>query len=470
MSDTGRRAGYDLAIIGSGSAAFAAAIRASDLGARVVMVERGTVGGTCVNVGCVPSKAQLAAAGHYFDAGNSRFEGVHTQAARVDVGALVRAKDALVASMRQEKYLDLVDHYGFELLSGTGSFADPETLLVDGEPLEAKHYLLATGASPALPPIKGLAESGYLTSTSALELTELPERLLVVGGNYVGLELAQLFSRLGSRVTIVEALERLAPLEEPQASEVIEQALTEEGVEVVTGALVERVARTEHGVSALARLGGNERRFGGDHLLVATGRSANTALLGLEGAAVATDPQGRVEVDPTMRTSNPRVFAAGDVTPAPQFVYVAAAMGATAAENALTNGERALDYRALPRVTFTSPQIAAVGLTDEQAKEQGIDCSCRTLPLEHLSRAIVERDTRGIVKLVIERDSRRLIGATVVAQGAGDVIQAAVYAIELGMTLDQITSTWAPYLTMSEGLKLAAQTFDRDVAHLSCCA
>jgi mercuric reductase len=193
-------------------------------------------------------------------------------------------------------------------------------------------------------------------------------------------------------------------------------------------------------------------------------------LLALGKAEVATNELGQVETDPTLRTTNPRVFAAGDVTAAPQFVYVAAHMGATAAQNALENGERTIDYAALPRITFTSPQIAAAGLTDEQANEQGIDCSCRTLSLEHVPRALVERDTRGIVKLVIERASRRVIGATVVAEGAGDVILAAVYAIQFGLTIDQIGETWAPYLTMSEGFKLAAQVFDRDVARLSCCA
>jgi mercuric reductase len=372
--------------------------------------------------------------------------------------------------MRQEKYLELVDHYGWELVPGTARFADADTVLVDGEPLRAERYMIATGASPAVPPIEGLAEVGFLTSTSALELTELPESIVVVGGNYVGLEFAQLFARLGSRVTLVEALERLAPFEEPQASAVLDEVFAAEGIEVITGALVNRVERRDGQKVVSALVDGEERSFSGAELLVATGRRANTDLLALETAGVATNDRGQVEVDPTLRTTNPRVFAAGDVTAAPQFVYVAAHMGATAAQNALENDERTIDYSALPRITFTSPQIAAAGLTDEQANEQGIDCSCRTLPLEHVPRALVERDTHGIVKLVIERSTRRVIGATVVAEGAGDVILAAVYAIQLGMTIDQIGETWAPYLTMSEGFKLAAQVFDRDVARLSCCA
>lgn len=457
---------FDLAIVGSGSTAFSAAIRATELGARVAMVERGTVGGTCVNVGCIPSKAELAAASQHHRAAHSPFPGIETSADGIDLPALVAGKDAVVRSVRQERYLDLVEHYGFELVRGTASFADGGTLLVDGAPLTAERYLVATGASPAVPPIAGLEEAGYLTSTTALELTELPRRLVVVGGNYVGLELAQLFARLGSRVSLVEMLDRIAPFEEPQASAVIAGVFADEGIEVVTGSPVERVERD--GEDKIVVAGGH--RLAADEILVATGRLANTELLSLDRAGVETNERGQIEVDPTLRTSNPHVFAAGDVTPAPQFVYVAAAMGATAAENALTDGERTIDYSALPRITFTSPQIAAVGLTDEQANEDGIDCSCRTLELRHVPRALVERDTRGIVKLVVERGDRRIVGATVVAEGAGDVILAAVYAVQFGLTLDQVVETWAPYLTMSEGLKLAAQTFDREVAYLSCCA
>src|SRR5712691_4898131 len=461
---------FDLAIIGSGSAAFSAAIRATELGARVAMVERGTVGGTCVNVGCIPSKAELAAAAQRHRAADNPFPGVSTSTDGVDLRALVAGKGAIVRSLRQEKYLDLIEHDGFELISVTASFSDPDTLHVGGEAFRAERYLIATGASPTVPPVAGLEQVGYLTSTTALELTELPARLVVIGGNYVGLEFAQLFARLGSQVTLIEQLDRIAPFEEPEASTVIDEVLADEEIGVVTGARVERISREAGEKVVEARVDGSEHRFATDEILVATGRRANTGPLALEHAGVHTNERGQVEVDPTLRTANPRVFAAGDVTAAPQFVYVAAAMGAAAAENAPTNGERTIDYSALPRITFTSPQIAAVGLTDEQANEQGLDCSCRTLSLDYVPRALVERDTRGIVKLVSERATRRIVGATIVAEGAGDVILAAVYAVQFGLTVDQIVDTWAPYLTMSEGLKLAAQTFDREVAYLSCCA
>lgn len=461
---------YDLAIVGSGSAAFAAAIRAVGLGASVAMVERSTIGGTCVNIGCIPSKALLVAAEARHRAAEHRFPGIVTGAGAADMEAVRASKDGIVSMLRREKYEELIDHYGFDVIRGTASFADADTLAVDGEPLRAGRYLVATGASPAIPPISGLEETGYLTSTTALELGALPARLVVIGGNYVGLELAQLFARLGAEVTLIEALDRIAPFEEPQASEVLAGVFADEGIRLVTGALVERVERSGAGKVVHARAGSETLVFECDEILVATGRKPNSELLRLDHAGITTTASGHVEIDPTLRTANPRVFAAGDVTQAPQFVYVAAHMGAVAAENALEHGDRTIDFRALPRITFTSPQIAAVGLTDEQAKDAGLDCSCRTLELEHVPRAIVARDPRGIVKLVAERATRKIVGATVVAEGAGDVILAGVYAVQFGLTLDQVTSTWAPYLTMSEGFKLAAQTFNADVAHLSCCA
>jgi mercuric reductase len=461
---------YDLAIVGSGSAAFAAAIRGTDLGARVAVIERGTVGGTCVNIGCIPSKALIAAATARNGAASSRFAGISTSAAPVDMAALVASKAQLVEATRKQKYEDIVDVYGFDLIRATASFADPETLLADEQPVRADRYLIATGARPAIPPIAGLAETGFITSTEALELETLPERLVVVGGNYIGLELAQMFARLGATVTILEALDRVAPFEDSVACGGLAGALRADGIDVVTGARVERVERVAVGKRVLAVTDAGVVAFEADELLVATGRAPNTSLLDLERADVATDARGFVSVDATMRTTNPHVYAAGDVTGGPQFVYVAAQQGSIAADNALGDRTEQVDYTALPRITFTSPQLAAVGLTEEEARERGFDIVTSTLPVEYVPRALVEGERLGLFKLVAEAGTNRLLGATIVAEGAGDVILAALYAIKFELTLEQITSTWAPYLTMGEGLKLAAQALDRDVAHLSCCA
>ena len=461
----------DLAIIGSGSAAFAAAIRARDTGARVTMIERAVVGGTCVNVGCVPSKTLLRAGELRHRAAQHPFGGVTTSADGVDLGALVAQKDALVGHLRQTKYVDLIEVYGIEFVHGDARFsAEPGTLLVGDRTVLADRIVIATGARPALPDLPGLAAADPLTSTSALELDRVPDRLVVIGGGYIALELGQLFAHLGSRVTVV-ARSTLMRHEEPQVAETMLRVLADDGIEVIEHAHLDRVERSAAGRALHLSVDGNERTIDCDQILVATGRRANTDTLDLAAAGIATDQHGAIRVTPDLRTSNDHVWAAGDVVAAaPAFVYVAARMGATAATNALEHRSDTLDYAALPQVVFTTPQIARTGLTDHEATRRGIDCSCRTLPLDAVPRALANHDTRGFVKLVVDRQSRRLIGATIVADGAGDAIQAAVYAIELGATSDQLAQIWAPYLTFSEGLRLAAQTFTRDVTKLSCCA
>jgi mercuric reductase len=460
----------DLAIIGSGSAAFATAIAATRLGASVVLVEHGRVGGTCVNVGCVPSKALLAAADARHVALDPRFPGVTTHADPVDMTTLITGKNALVDTLRREKYEDLATLYGFEVVRGHARFRDDGDLDVEGRTIVADHYVIATGAAPWAPPLPGLEEAGFLTSSSAMELDHVPASLVVVGANAVGLEQSQLFARLGSTVTVVEALPRIAPFEEPEVSAALSTILTSEGVTVHVSSTVTSVARdAEHVVVTLDTPEGS-RQLRAEEILVATGRRPVTSELGLEVVGVTTGARGEVIVDENLRTTNPRIFAAGDVTGLPQFVYVAGAHGAVVADNALTGARRTVDYRALPRVTFTSPQVASVGMTDAQAEDAGIDCECRVLSLENVPRAIVNRDTRGVAKIVAERATGRVLGIHLLAEGAGDVILAGVYALEAHFTVDQLATLWTPYLTMGEAIKLTAQSFTRDVAGLSCCA
>ena len=462
--------GHDLLIVGSGSAAFAAGIRARDLGATVALCESGTIGGTCVNVGCVPSKAMLAAAEQYHRAGHSPFTGVATSPGSLDLAVLVGAKDDLVTRMRAEKYEDLAREYGFAVLSGWGRFTGAETFECDGREVRAGQYLVATGASASIPPIPGLEEAGYLTSTTALELTQLPASLVVIGANAIGLEMGQLFSHLGSRGTFLEALPRIAPFEEPEISGVLTKVLRDEGAQVRAGVTVTRVERAGDLRAVVFEREGREERVEAEHVLVATGRRPNTAGLGLETAGVELTDRGGVKVDGFMGTTNPRVWAAGDVTGSPQFVYVAANQGSIAADNAIGKAGRSFDLTALPRVTFTSPQVASVGMTAEEAAAQGLAIDSRILELAAVPRAIVNQDTRGLIKLVAEEGGGRVLGIHAMAEGAGEVILAGTYAVKQRMTVTDLAETWAPYLTMAEGLKLAAQTFTRDVSKLSCCA
>jgi mercuric reductase len=461
--------GYDLAVIGAGSAAFAAAIRATSLGARVALIEKGTVGGTCVNVGCIPSKHLLAASHTFETAAGHPFAGVPTSQGAVDMDALIARKGDVVDELRREKYVDLADLHGFDLVHGHARFTGPDRLDVEDREIRARRFLIATGAAPWAPPIQGLDEAGYLTSTTAMELSELPGSLVVIGGNYIGLELGQVFANLGSRVTIVEALDRIAPLEEPEISATMTQVLHDEGIRVVTSA---QVTRVEAGSpkTVVARAEGGEVRLEAAGILVATGRRPVLGGLGLEAAGIELDGRGGLVLDETLRTTNPNVFAAGDVTGAPQFVYVAAAQGTLAAQNAISSEARQLDLTALPRVTFTTPNIAAVGLTDEQAQEAGYECECRVVELHHVPRARVNLDTRGLFKIVAERRTGKVLGVHILAENAGDVILAGVYAVKFGLTITDLAETWSPYLTMAEGIKLTAQSFTTEVEMLSCCA
>ncbi|MHB8689438.1 MAG: mercury(II) reductase, partial [Candidatus Dormibacteraceae bacterium] len=405
---------YDLVVIGSGSAAFAAAIHAADSSRRVALVESNLVGGTCVNVGCVPSKAMLAPADLFHRSGHHPFAGIDTAGRGFDLGQMVDSKAELVDQLRHDKYLDLAGSYGFTILRGHAEFRDGDTLEVDGKPIRAGRYIIASGASPSAPPVPGLAESGYLTSTTALELRKSPRHLIVLGAGPVGLEMGQLFLHLGSQVTFITR-GQIAPREEPETSAALRAVLEEEGATVHTGAEVLKV-RVEDGLKMVdIRIDGKELEVAGDQLLVATGRRPNTAELGLDRAGIETTERGAVRVNEFLRTTNPRVWAAGDVTGHPQFVYLAAREGSTAAANALDDAHVEIDLRSLPRVIFMSPTFAAAGLTDEQANEQGIECECRVLPMSAVPRALVNRDTRGFVKIVAERATGRIVGASVVA-------------------------------------------------------
>lgn len=448
---------YDLVVIGSGGGAFAGAIRGRDLGHSVLMVERATTGGTCVNIGCIPSKALLVAAER------ARLTGGPSLADALE------SKRSLVQELRQTKYIDLLGEYGIEFREASARLVDGHTVDLDGQTISARAILIAAGARPAVPNLRGLEDAGYLTSTAALELTEAPARLAVLGANAVGLELGQMLGKFGSRLTFV-ARRDIAPNAEPEISEQLADVLREDGHEILIGAHTTEVVRegAEKVLRGTSPNGAFEVRV--DEILVATGRTPNTEDLGLAEAGVEVDDLGAIVVDESQRTSVPSVFAAGDVTGQPRFVYVAAAGGAAAVENALGSGDARLDFRSLPQIIFTSPAIAQAGLTEADARERGRDVDSRVLPLSAVPRALVNGDTRGLVKLVAEAGNGRVVGVSMLADGAPDVIQAAVLAIDHGMTVQELASTWAPYLAMAEGLKLAAQTFARDVSKLSCCA
>ncbi|HEX9616206.1 MAG TPA: mercury(II) reductase [Anaerolineales bacterium] len=471
-SSDGREDGrLDLMVIGAGSAGFAAAIKAAELGYRVAMVEAGTIGGTCVNVGCVPSKTLIRAMEQYHLAGTHRFQGVEIAAGHLRWPVIIDHKDRLVEEMRQSKYVDVLAAYPeITYLQGRARLTGDNGVEIDGKTYTPGKILITTGARSWAPPIPGLIEAGFLTSTTAMELKELPRSMIVLGANAVGLELAQTFARAGTNVTVLELLPRVAPFEDAEISEALEGYLEEEGLEIFTDFQTTRVEKRVGRYILSGSKDGEEMVFDAEQLLVATGRRPNTTGLGLEEAGVKLGPRGEILVDERLQTSNPEVYAAGDVTGQDMFVYVAAYGGGLAAENALTGAGRVYDAAYIPRITFTDPQIASTGLTEEQAREQGYSVQVSTLPMSYVPRALAARDLRGLVKMVADADTDRLLGAHILAPEAGEMIQTAVLAIRFGITLTQLRETMFPYLTNVEGVKLAALAFEKDVALLSCCA
>lgn len=466
----GNEGDYDLLIIGSGGSAFSAAIKAIEYGAKVAMIERGTVGGTCVNIGCVPSKTLLRAGEINHLAKVNPFTGLQTSAGEVELAPLIKQKDELVSELRNQKYVDLIDEYGIDLIVGEAKFTDEQTVEVNGEKLSAKRFLIATGASPSLPPISGLEEVEYLTSTTLLEIKKVPKRLTVIGSGYIGMELGQLFHNLGSEVTLMQRSERLLKEYDPEISEVVEKALIEQGINLVKGATFERVEQSGEIKKVHVTVDGKKKVIESEQLLVATGRKPNTDTLNLNAAGVKVGKRKEILINDYARTSNEKIYAAGDVTLGPQFVYLAAYEGGIVADNAIGELNKKLDLSVVPGVTFTNPGVATVGLTEEQAKEKGYEVKTSVLPLDAVPRAIVNHETTGVFKLIADSKTLKMLGVHVVSENAGEVIYAATLAVKFGLTVDDLKEILAPYLTMAEGLKLAALTFDKDVSRLSCCA
>ncbi|MFC4350886.1 mercury(II) reductase [Fodinicurvata halophila] len=461
---------YDLAVVGAGSAGFSAAITAAEQGANVALIGHGTIGGTCVNVGCVPSKTMIRAAEAIHGArGASRFPGLAGEAQVTDWGTLVSAKDDLVVSLRQGKYIDLLSAYpGIAYLDGAARLTS-SGIAMDEQIVRADKTIITTGAAPGKPDIPGIDDVPWLTSTTALERTELPRSLVVIGGGYVGCELAQMFARMGTEVTLVTR-SRLLPKAEPEISEALTEYLRAEGLTVRDGLTYRRITQDNRGVALAVEIDGFEESFEAEQVLVATGRTPNTRGLDLIEIGLQISNNGGIAVDERMRTSKPDIYAAGDVTGRDQFVYMAAYGAKIAALNALNGDSLVYDNSAMPWVVFTDPQVAGVGLSEAAARTAGYDIKTSVLPLDQVPRALVARDTRGLIKLVADAKTDRLLGGQILAPEGADSVQTLALALKTGMTAKVLGETLFPYLTTVEGLKLAAQTFDKDVAMLSCCA
>jgi len=460
-----------IAIIGSGSAAFAAATKSVEEGARVTIIEAGEViGGTCVNVGCVPSKIMIRAASIVHDQSQHNFKGITLNTPDIDRKQMLAQQQDRVKELRYAKYEKILEkNSNITLVHGFAKFKNEFSLLItdqDGNEtlLEADRILIASGASPLIPDIPGLDQTPWWTSTEALQTDILPEHLVVLGGSVIALEMAQAFHHLGCKVTLITRSSLLSK-EDHQLGEEVKSIFEDEGIEIISHVVPDSVTHDGDKFT----LSVNNKLLHADALLLATGRRANTANLNLENAGIDTDKTGSIKIDGHMRTSASTVYAAGDCTSQPQFVYVAAAAGTRAAVN-MSGGNSELDLSVLPRVVFTSPQIASVGLSEQQAHLHGLDIDSRTLTLDNIPRALANFDTRGFIKLVTDKNSGHILGCHVISENAGEIIQSAALAMRNQMTVEDLANQLFPYLTMVEGLKLCAQTFFKDVSQLSCCA
>lgn len=467
-----RKAGdFDLIVLGGGSAAFAAAIRAAELGASVAIAEDGVIGGTCVNRGCLPTKNLLYAAERYHLYRHNSFPGLPTGQEPVQFRDIINQKDALVEEMRQHKYWDILAAYpSIKYHPDKAHFLSPHEVQIGEEVLRAEKFIIATGASPASLPIPGLQDIPALTYKEALELSELPTSLLVVGGGPIGLELGQMFSRFGSRVTILEMMSRIAPLEEEEISHTLAQALTEDGIEIHTAARVLQAQRRNGSGRLVAEIAGNLREFAAERVLLAAGLKPNTADLHLAAAGVKTDPKGAVVVDEELRTTARHIYAVGDVTGRLMLVTVAAYQGGIAAENALRGKKEKMEYMAIPHAIFTAPQVASVGLKEQEAREKGVKVETTTLPFTLVPKAGAVRDTRGVLKMVVDASTYRILGVHIVAPDAADLIHLGTLAIRHKLTVGDLIRMVFVYPTMTEVYKIAALSFKKDVTKLSCCA
>src|SRR5216683_664553 len=471
LRTNGRNSGaYDLVVIGAGSAGFSASITAADQGAQVALIGSGTIGGTCVNIGCVPSKTLIRAAETLHNARvAARFAGITAEAELTDWRGTVRQKDALVSELRHAKYTNLLPAYNSIAYREGPARLIEGGVVVDGARIPAGKIIIATGARPAVPVIPGIEAVPYLTSTTALDLQELPRSLVVIGGGYIGAELAQMFARAGVKVTLV-CRSRLLPEAEAEIGAALTGYFQDEGISVVSGIAYRAIRRTETGIALDVVRDGRDTTISSDQVLVTTGRTPNIEGLGLAEHGIALSPKGNIVVDDRMRTTRANIYAAGDVTGRDQFVYMAAYGAKLAAKNALNGDSLRYDNSAMPAIVFTDPHVASVGLTEAAARATGHAVRVSTIGLDQVPRALAARDVRGLIKLVAEVDSGRLLGAHILAPEGADSIQTAALAIRQGLTIDDLADTIFPYLTTVEGLKLAALSFGRDVAKLSCCA
>ncbi len=465
---------YDVVIIGRGAAAFSAAIRASEITsgeARIAMIGTGQIGGTCVNVGCVPSKYLIEASQKIYEPSNPKMKGIFPTEVRYDFKDIMAGLREHVANARKSKYVDVLASYpNVTMYEGAAKFIDKKRVQVAKDKVvSGTNIIIATGSRPAIPAIDGLDKTGYLTSDTIWNVDELPDSIAIIGAGAIGLEIGQALLRLGSKVTVIEALDSLLPQSEPEVGLILKKRLENEGMKFMMKSRINS-ARSENGrkVLQVVTAGGREE-IAVEEIIVAAGRAPNTSDLNLQTAGIETDSKGGIITDASMKTSVPWIYAAGDCVSKKMLLETLAAReGAIAAGNIFGQGGE-IDYNSTAWAVFTNPQVAGVGMTEREYMMKYNACSCRTFSLSNLTKAGITGETDGIIKITVEPQTGKVMGVHVISPNATEIITEGAYAVQKGLTYRDIIDTSHIFPSYSEGIKLAAQSFIRDISRMSCC-
>jgi len=457
---------YNLVVIGAGSAGLIASYIAATVKARVALIEKDKMGGDCLNTGCVPSKALIRSAKMLaYGRRATEFGFVKTET-QFDFAAVMERVQQIVAKVEPHDSVERYQDLGVDCIAGEARVTSPYTVEVNGRTLKTRSIIIATGASPFVPPIPGLKEAGYLTSDNLWELRDKPERLVILGGGPIGSELSQTFARLGCQVTQVEMAPRIMGREDPEVGEFIRERFEAEGIRVLTGHAARKVEVRDNQQTLCCDHAGTEVSIPFDRIIVAVGRRPNVSGFGLEELGVRISAKGTVDTDPFLRTNIPNIFCAGDVAGPYQFTHTAGHQAWYAAVNALFGGFKsfAADYRVIPWCTFTDPEVARVGLSEDEAREQEIPFEVTRYPLNDLDRAIADSETHGWIKILTVPGKDKILGVTIVGAHAGDLLAEYVLAMKHGLGLNKILGTIHVYPTLAEANKLAAGTWKRNHA------
>ncbi len=453
---------YDLVVIGAGTAGLVTAAGAAGLGAKVALIERELMGGDCLNVGCVPSKALIRAAKACAQAHSASEFGVSIGASwAADFSVAMERLRRLRAGISHHDSAARFKSLGVDVFIGEGRFKDKTSIEVDGKQLHFSHAVIATGARAADLPIPGLREAGYLTNENVFSLTTLPKSLAVIGAGPIGCELAQAFARFGSKVIMLEQGKRFLPREDRDAADIVKESLRTDGVEFNTDATIQSVRTIGNQKQIKLETSTGPQTLSVDHILIGVGRAPNVGGLNMEAAGVTYDTRSGVNVDDHLRTSNRRIFAAGDICFPYKFTHAADAMARIVIQNALFFGRKKASALLIPWCTYTEPEVAHVGLYASEAQAKGLSFETIKIDMADIDRAILDSDTQGFVKIHYEKKTGKILGATLVAAHAGDIISEVTVAMAAGMSLGKLAAVIHPYPTQAEVIKRAADAFNR---------